>query len=331
MLLKDNISLKKDTIAVPKPGIWARTEVVVGRGYNHNRLGKSYLDEVDFTESNTVPIGGVQFVFEQLFGVSGESGSAGIPIPTLYSTEQIGVHDEAATTEACIYETPSLNDGGGQVHKHTPYKPGHFVQLFGVGVTGTAENNITVHKVGYRENSITMSIQTDSADGTLDGAMYPFRFTDSTLSEVDRQKYFGKKYNAPSGKTGYYLKRFEQDPEIKHIWKTSDTMDTENEIRVTQGTVWDYGRNDAVESFIECHLRITKNDIKEYFEYIGQPESCRINCIALYNGFYTEAYKAESDQFGDYQNIKLFSKLNIPTEHLSLQKDLEILYRIYGS
>ena len=329
MLLKDNVSLKKDSIdiATPKPGLWARTEVVVGRGYNENRLGKSFLDEVDFTRENTVPIGGVQYVLEQLFGVSGEGGSAGIKIPTLFE-QGIGAPDAASSY---MYKTPSLNDGGGQVSKKTPYTPGQFVQLFGIGVTGTAENNITVHKVGYRENSINMSIQTDSSDGVLDGAMYPFRFTESTLTEVDRQRYFGKKYDAVSGKTGYYLKRFEQDPEIKHIWKTSDTMDIENEIRVTQDTVWDYSRNDAVESFIECHLRITKNDVKEYFEYIGQPESCRINCNALYNGYYTEDYKGDGEQFGDYQNIKLFSKLNIPTEHLSLQKNLEILYRIYGS
>lgn len=326
ILLKDNLSLKKDNINISKPGLWARTEVIVGRGYHSNRMGKSYLDEVDFTKENTVPIGGVQYALEQIFGINASAKSSSIQVPNMYNTLGIGAPDVTPVTQ---YKIPKLNDQGAQVINTVTYDPGHFVQLFGVGVTGTAENNITVHKVGYRENSIEMSIST--SDGTLDGSMYPFRFTESILSEVDRQKYFGKKLDLSSGKTGYYLKRFEQDPEIKHIWKTSDTMDTEDEIPLTQDSVWDYSRDDAVESFIECHLRITKNDIKEYFDYLEMPESCRINCIALFNGIYTESAMADGDQFGDYANVRLFSKLNIPTEHLSLQKDLEIIYRIYGS
>lgn len=327
ILLNDNISLKKETIDVgSKPGLWARTEVLVGRGFHPNRLGKSYLDEVDFEGHNTVPIGGVQYALEQMFGINASNGSNPINIPNMYNTIGIGAPDVTASQ---TYKIPKLNDQDAQIVKTMTYDPGHFVQLFGVGTTGTAENNITVHKVGYRENSIDMSIST--TDGTLDGSMYPFRFTESILSAVDRQKYFGKKIDLTSGKTGYYLKRFEEDPEVKHIWKTSDTMDVEDEVLVTAEQVWDYSRDDAVESFIECHLRITKNDIKEYFAYLEMPESCRVNCISLFNGIYTETAMQDGDQFGDYANVKLFSKLNIPTEHLSLQKDLEIIYRVYGS
>ena len=87
-----------------------------------------------------------------------------------------------------------------------------------------------------------------------------------------------------------------------------------------------------INSFIECHLIITKKDLKEFFNYkLDQPESCRFNTIALYDGRYSEVGKPDGDQFGDYTNVRLFSKLNIPTEPLSLTKDLEIIYRIYGS
>ena len=69
----------------------------------------------------------------------------------------------------------------------------------------------------------------------------------------------------------------------------------------------------------------------ELTDKLEQPESCRFNCIALYDGYYTEEGKQDNELFGDYANVRLFSKLNIPTEHLSLQKDLEIIYRVYGS
>ena len=113
---------------------------------------------------------------------------------------------------------------------------------------------------------------------------------------------------------------------------TQDTMSEESEIVVTDATINDNTRNDAIQSFVEMHLQITKKDLKEFFtDKLGQPESCRFNSIALFDGLYTEEGKASSDLFGDYANVTLFSKLNIPTEHLSLQKDLEIIYRVYGS
>ena len=71
------------------------------------------------------------------------------------------------------------------------YQAGHLVQLFGLGITGTAENNITVHKVGYRETDIEMSVKTE--DGIVDAIMLPFRYTESELDPNERQLYFGKK------------------------------------------------------------------------------------------------------------------------------------------
>ena len=53
-----------------------------------NPNGKSYLTAgCPFTKSkNMVPIGGVQFAMEQLFGVEGEQ----FKIPTLYEEDGIG-------------------------------------------------------------------------------------------------------------------------------------------------------------------------------------------------------------------------------------------------
>ena len=125
----------------------------------------------------------------------------------------------------------------------------------------------------------------------------------------------------------YYLKTFESEPVIKHIWKTGDDVD--NETLVSSADVWqnNLGMN-AVESFTECVLRITKKDVKEWFISIGQEDRTRITTIALFNGRFVKNTSDPGD-YGDYQDVRMFSKLNIPTEYLSLTKDLNIIYRVY--
>ena len=105
-----------------------------------------------------------------------------------------------------------------------------------------------------------------------------------------------------------------------------------NEVEATNNTIWDKSRDDALKSIVEIHFKIAEADIKEWFQYkLDQPEAARFNTIALFDGRYSELGKSEQDQFGDYCNVTLFSKLNIPTENVSLAKDLEFIYRIYGS
>ena len=72
-------------------------------------------------------------------------------------------------------------------------------------------------------------------------------------------------------------------------------------------------------------LKISKKDVRDYFELYGDIEQCRINSIGLFTG----AKRTLPDGTEDYQQVKLFSKLNIPNEMLTLKKDLTIVYRIY--
>lgn len=321
--MQDKLCVSEDSVNIVTPGLWAKTEVEIGYGYHENRFGKSFLDETIELAHNTVPISGVQTALQMLFNAQGP-----IPIPTLYDEMGIGLPNESHPPTFLVPTTPVLN--GSATTERGMYEAGHFIQLFGIGVTGTAENNITVHKVGYRETAIEMDIMTP--DGVVNGAMYPFRYTDSELDPQERQKYFGKKLDTSTGKTAYYLKRFETTPQIKHIWKTEETMDSDIEVLVTPDTVFDFTRDDVINTFVEMRLQITRKDVKEFFNFkLDQPESCRINTIALYDGMYSETGKPDGEQFGDYTNVRLFSKLNIPTEPLSLSKDLEIIYRIYGS
>ena len=163
---------------------------------------------------------------------------------------------------------------------------------------------------------------------TLRGTMLPFRYTSTVLSSTERKKYFGKK-TFDNGYSGYYLKRFESDPVIKHVWKTGE--DTDEETLVSSADVWDntVGRN-VVESFTECICKVSYKDVKEWFAALAQEDRTRINTIATFSGRYVTNPNDPGDP-GDYQDVRLFSKLNIPVEYLTLNKDLNIIYRSYGA
>lgn len=295
--------------------LWARTEVIGGYGdVNLNPLGKSTLGEECFRQHNIVPIGGVSFTMSNLFGIPDNQ----ISIPTLYDESGIGMANSPAPVEK--YDTP---DGVRSV----VYRYGNYVQLFGIGITGTAENDVTVYSPDYRDKSIDISRV--NKDGlTITGTMLPFRYTVETLTSAERKQYFGKKMDS-KGITGYYLKRFETDPVIKHIWKTGE--DVENETLVSASDVWNNttGLN-AVESFTEIILKISKKDVKEWFAALEQEDRTRINTIALFNGQFVKD-TTENVDVGEFRDVRLFSKLCINPEYLSISKDLNIIYRVYGS
>lgn len=262
---------------------WTKTEVIFGTGLHKNEFGFSELEEVFHVDTNMVPIGGVQYAMEQIFGVQGS-----IPTPTMNDLYGIGA---VASTVA-----PS----GGM-----PYPYGHKVCLFGIGTGGSGENNTSVLEVKYNEYDI--------AD------MIPFRYTNEVLSDTDALKYYGKK--TVDDTVAYYLKRFDVDPIIRHLYKNGEEGEDGSEV---DSLIYSSTLETGVESFAETCLTITKKDVREWFKHNGNIEEARVNSIGLFSAVYDEEQQ-------DYANIQLFSKLNIPTEPLSMVKDLNIIYRVYGS
>ena len=314
-ILKDSFnSIDKLCSGKSNHGIWSRTEILCGYNLINNPNGKSTLGETLFTTHNIVPIGGVSYVMQRVFGLE----ETQIEIPTLYSETGIGIADSLAPTET--YKIP-----GGT--KTVNYRYGHMTQLFAVGITGTGENDVTVYNPDYREKGIDM-LYTSATGLTVEGTMIPFRYTAETLDADDRLKYFGKK-KFDDGNTGYYLKKFEGDAVIKHIWKTGE--ETEDETLVSSSEVWSNtaGLN-SIETFTEIVLKITKEDVKEWFVSLEQEDRARINTIALYNGEYV-VDESDPTDFGDYRDCRMFSKLCINPEYLNLNKDLTFIYRVYGS
>lgn len=182
------------------------------------------------------------------------------------------------------------------------------VTLFGVGTGGCGDSIRSVKDVKFYEREIF--------------DMIPFRVTDEELTPSEQQKYWFRK--DMNGKTAFYLKKFEQDPEIKVLWKDAegdeDGSEVESDVHETQ-------RTEPIETFVEMVLKISKKDIREYFELNGDIEQTRVNSIGLFTG----CLRSLPDGTKDFQQVKLFSKLNIPNEMLTLAKDLTLVYRIYTS
>jgi hypothetical protein len=181
------------------------------------------------------------------------------------------------------------------------------VCLFGVGIGGCGDSIRSVRDVNFVEREIF--------------EMVPFRITDEELNASEVDKYWFKQEK--DNKIHYYLKSFETQPHVKALWKDSDDQD-EDGSEVESG-VHDTQRTEPIETFVEMILKISKKDVREYFELYGDIEQCRVNSIGLFTGAKRELPNGEVD----YQQVKLFSKLNIPNEMLTMKKDITIIYRIY--
>jgi hypothetical protein len=206
-----------------------------------------------------------------------------------------------------------LNTIMGIANTGTPiteiYPKDNVVCLFGVGTGGCGDSIASVKDVKFYEREIF--------------DMIPFRVTNTALLSTEVDKYWFKKLQA-DGKTAYYLKTFETTPQIKVLWK--DAEGDEDGTEVEPG-VHNTTRTEPIESFIEILLKITKKDVREYFQLNGNVEQTRINSIGLFTG----VKGTLADSTIDYKQVKMFSKLNINNEMLTLAKDLSIIYRIYTS
>ena len=241
------------------PTLWARTQVIGGYGLHTNpETGMSELDEVVFETENMVPIGGVQFAMEQIFGVRG-------PLTTIDSLDK----------NQGIGATDSTMSGSGT----NPHPYGTKVCLFGIGIDGAAENSLTANEVHYLEDKVS--------------GMVPFRYTNQALSSADQDKYFGKK--TVDGTIAYYLKKFDSDPKI-HNFKAS-TVDGEDGDEIQNNEVGSDKEkpSKAIQSLTQMELTITKADIKEWFKKLGNVDQCHVNSIALYSAVYDSAKKDYAD------------------------------------
>ncbi|MDE6492697.1 MAG: hypothetical protein K2L37_06080, partial [Lactobacillus sp.] len=325
------MNLNDKIVPMPKlhrSGIYQRTRVMGGYGLRRDFNGVTSLGEKVFDDSNMIPIGGCQYCFEQLMGVKGP-----LHVPTLYEISggtiglpDVSMLDYATAGDIIKYYIPALN--GDQDYKDIIHPQGEYVCLFGAGLTGSAVNILTKPPVDYKEYAIQNSLATEDGH-EMTGVMIPFRYTEKQLTDTERIKYFGKTADWTASNVdniGYYLKRFEEDPVIKHFWKAASD-DTESTNQVSQNEYYpreNTANSSDIDTYCEMILKITPKDMKQWFDATSNIDETRVNTIALFTGRYNKL-------LGDYENVRLFSKLTFKVNSLDLAKDFVIIYRIYSS
>ena len=197
-----------------------------------------------------------------------------------------------------------------------------YVCLWGVGIGGSGDAFGSVRDVKYYEREIGQNGQTNE--------FIPFRTVTTALEGEDVQKYTLSK-SVGTGFTAYYAKKFETEPFIRSLWR--DGLEGEDGTEVTDG-VHNTQRTEDIETFVEMHMKVDQNDIREWFEMNGNIEQARFNTI----GLFTARLTANGSGGYNATNVKLFTKFNFDNEPLGAGlsstgsgKTVSIIYRIYAS
>lgn len=168
----------------------------------------------------------------------------------------------------------------------------------------------------------------------------PFRYPRVNEDIVDENIYKGKALKTLEGQVGdvnaYYFKEFSNTPNLVQNYVSTIGTFTD---KVTAQTVYNnQAIADQAQSYVELHLKITKDDCREYFITHQGIESAKINQISLVSGWKKTVKFAKPDKTGNsvereyeyFQDIRPFSVINIPNEIISnLEKSLSIIYTLY--
>lgn len=180
------------------------------------------------------------------------------------------------------------------------------VLLFCCGIDGCGSENSQVYPVDY-----TKWIAPES--------MIPFRFqlANNDLDDDLRLSYFGRTTVNNGEYIAYYFKRFEKDVKLVQQYTDGTTIDM---------GVYESTKVDATaETYVELSLRITKEDMRDFFIATTGIDEARINSISLLSG-----YPVQEDGVVYYKDVRPLTKLNIPNEQLiDTTKGIEIIYHIY--
>lgn len=241
-------------------------------------------------EENETVLGGAITVMEKLWGVR--------------SSLQVATINEIMDINTNVATDPT-----------SPLVQDDVVCLWGVGIGGSGDAFGSIRKVNFYEREVGQNGQKDE--------MIPFRVTQTQLTGDDANKYHMMQQRE-DGLFAYYLKNFEIAPQIKVLWKDGEEGEDGSEVEVD---VHNTRRKDLIEAFVEMHLKLSKKDVREWFDINGNIQMSRINTIALFTGRRVEI----APGVYDYVNVKMFSKLNLDNEPLTNTKEINFTYRVYTS
>lgn len=150
----------------------------------------------------------------------------------------------------------------------------------------------------------------------------PMRYVsvNEDLSQEEQSKYFMKKISNDGNYNAYYLKKFESNPELVIKIDGEEyfpNLDTDN-VPVSVGRLID--RTD-VEMYIQLHLKVSAEDVREFFIATSNIDEARINELSVYLGYPTD---------DEYAGVEAFSKITFNNEPLDDEtKELDIIYKFF--
>lgn len=209
-------------------------------------------------------------------------------------------------------------------------------ELLGIGLNGTpvdgAPDIVMGYDIGIGGCGASYADEKEVLDQeNIVKNIIPFRIVDSEEELGDQKDKYWLKKQMEDGKYAYYLKTFEGKPEIHSLWK--DAIDEESDGNEVSGNPAESSRTEGIESFVQHVLRISAQDLREYFELYESTGTkyARFNTIGLCGGI--KGVLTDEERLGEEEmlNVQQFSILNFSNEMLHFDKDLAILYRVYIS
>lgn len=301
-----------DFLSHRKSGPFVRTKITAGYDpYIDSKTGVTKFGTQVFETENMIVLGGSLFTLEKVFDVNYFNGSDNTFADELNLDTLFGFTSASSSDY-------TLSDASDFPQKTNS------VCLFGVSTYGAGESITDVKSVNYYERALH-----EGGSGSSYGLL-PFKLLSSSerLTEDEKERYWYRNELNVGGntKTAYYLKSFETDPEVFVLYRDNGDDDGSP----VKSSPWSEKPETPIETFIQLTLRITKDDIRQYFIDNGEIEKTRINSIALFSAIPATVTK-NGNTYTDYRNVRMFSRLNINNEMLTTNKDLTISYRIYTS
>lgn len=188
------------------------------------------------------------------------------------------------------------------------------------GGCGTEPKDIYVVKNTDRikPGPATIEAGADLREVFSNDMVMPFRFVnvEDDLDENLRKYYFGRKSYPNIGKIAYYFKSFDTDPQL-HLRFADGTQITES--------VWESEVDQLAECYVEMRLRITRLDLRDYFEAVGW-DRARISSLSLCSAW----YDVGSDQYKYFQDIIPYTLLNFGFRPLAdTTIAVDVIYSVY--
>ena len=169
--------------------------------------------------------------------------------------------------------------------------------------------------------------------------LIPFRYPLQNADNVDETMYKGRKALTladGTNRNAYYFKAFSNTPNLvqNYVSTIGTFSDTVSASSVYNNSI----SADKAQSYVELHLKITKDDCRDFFIAHKGIENAKINQISLVSAWTKEVEVSKLDSLGNlttktyeyFQDIRPFSIINIPNEIISNhEKSLSIIYSLF--